>query len=65
MTSRPTDGDKKPQAEKPDLAEFSRFKVMDSYSIFAIGIDGGGGSPKGQHHLSKRQLVELGSQLSE
>ena len=64
MTNRPTDGDRKPQAEKPDLAGFADFNRRDSYSIPAINADAGAGSPRVQHRVSKRQLVEISSRLS-
>lgn len=65
MTSRPTDGDKKPQAEKPALAGFASFNLRDSYSIPAIDTSEDGGSSRGQRRLSRRQLVEIGSRLGE
>lgn len=65
MTNGLTYGERQPKAEKPDLAEFSAFNLRDSYSIPAIDTDGGGDSPRGQRRLSKRQLAEISSRLSE
>lgn len=63
MTNRLTNGDGKPQAETPTVADFSRYKVCDSYSVPATDSTSAGGSPDSaaepSRRISKRQLMEL------
>lgn len=64
MTNRLTNGDAKPPAESPTVADFSRYKVCDSYSVpVTDSLTIGGGSPASgaepDKRISKRQLMEL------
>lgn len=63
MTNRLTNGDGKPQAETPTTADFSRYKVCDSYSVPVTDSTSAGGSPDSaaepSRRISKRQLMEL------
>lgn len=65
MTNRTTTHDKKPQAEKPGVPDFSRYKVCDSYSnpITNTPVPGGG---EGEcRRLSHKRLAELETALGE
>ncbi len=65
MTNRPTSHDKKPQAEKPDVPDFSRYRVCDSYSnpITDTPVPDGG---EGEYRrLSHKRLAELEMILGE
>lgn len=59
MTNRLTSRDKKAQAEKPGLPDFSRYRVCDSYSnpITATPVPGAGESEC--RRLSHKRLLEL------
>ncbi len=63
MTNRLTNGDGKPQAETPTVADFSRYRVCDSYSVPATdSLTAGATSDSGaepDRRISKRQLMEL------
>ena len=65
MTNRPTTHDKKPQAEKPEVPDFSRYRVCDSYSnpITNTTVPGGGESEC--RRLSHKRLLELDIVLRE
>ena len=65
MTNRPTSHDKKPQAEKPEVPDFSRYRVCDSYSnpITNTTVPGGGESEC--RRLSHKRLLELDIVLRE
>lgn len=60
MTNRVTSQDGKTKAEKPRLADFSRYKVCDSYCNPSSTTDAPEG---GRHRLSRRRLEELDTQL--
>ncbi len=45
MTNRTTTHDKKPQAEKPGIPDFSRYRVCDSYSNPITNTPVPGGRP--------------------
>lgn len=67
MTNRLTNGDGKPQAERPELPGFSRYRVCDSYSVPVTDSASAGGSPgtasQTPQRVSRRQLQELDSRL--
>ncbi|MCI8634071.1 MAG: hypothetical protein HFJ05_00505 [Eubacterium sp.] len=67
MTNRLTNGDQKPQPEKPGIRDFAQFNVRDSFSIPATDSSITGGTPvtDGQtpQRVSKKQLLEIDSRL--
>ena len=52
MTNRPTSHDKKPQAEKPEVPDFSRYRVCDSYSNPITDTPVTGGADTNSQRLS-------------
>ena len=56
MTNRMTSQDSKTEPRKPQLTDFSRYKVCDSYCNPPSATDTPAG---GRHRLSRRQLEEL------
>ena len=56
MTNRMTSQDSKTEPRKPQLTDFSRYKVCDSYCNPPSTTDTPAG---GRHRLSRRQLEEL------
>lgn len=62
MTNRMTSQVGKAKAEKPQFADFSRYKVCDSYCNPLSTIDAPEG---GRHRLSRRRLEELDARLGE
>lgn len=67
MTNRLTNGDRKPQPEKPGIQDFAQFNVRDSFSIPATDSSAAGSTPvtDGQtpQRVSKKQLLEIDSRL--
>ena len=59
MTNRPTSHDKKPQAEKPEVPDFSRYRVCDSYSNPITDTPVTGGADTNSQRLSHKRLLEL------
>ncbi len=68
MTSRLTNGEGKARAETPTVADFSRYKVCDSFCVPATDSPAAGGSPDTDTHsskrISKKQLEELDVSLA-
>lgn len=58
MTNRLTSHDKKAQAERPGIPDFSRFPVCDSYRNPVTDTTPPGGSAPEARRLSHRQLLE-------
>lgn len=65
MTNRTTTHDKKPQAEKPGIPDFSRYKVCDSYSNPITNTPVPGGGEGESRRLSRKRLAELEMILGE
>lgn len=69
MTNRQTNGEQKPQAETPEVPDFSRYKVCDSYSVPATDSPTAGGTPdagsQSSQRVSRKQLQELDGRLGE
>lgn len=65
MTNRLTSHDKKTQAGKPLIPEFSRFEVCDSYSNSMTDTPVPGGAEAGSQRLSHKRLLELDRSLGE
>ena len=63
MTNRPTSHDKKPQAEKPEVPDFSRYRVCDSYSNPITDTPVTGGADTNSQRLSHKRLLELDTAL--
>ena len=65
MTNRLTSRDKKPQADKPEVPAFSRYRVCDSYSNSTTDTPVSGGADIESHRLSHKRLLELDMALGE
>ena len=65
MTNRTTTHDKKPQAEKPGVPDFSRYMVCDSYCNPVTDTPVPGSAGAENHRLSHKRLLELDTALGE
>lgn len=65
MTSRPTTHDKKTQAEKPGVPDFSRYMVCDSYCNPVTDTPVSGSTDAESRRLSHKRLLELDMALGE